>query len=107
MSEDSDFQLVYCVGPLPMMRAIAEITRPFGIKTLVCLNTIMLDGTGMCGSCRLNYDGRIKFCCVDGPDFDAHLVDFEDLATRQKRFISEETRLFRSDLHKPLGSNEL
>jgi len=75
-----------------MMRAIAEITRPFGIKTLVCLNTIMLDGTGMCGSCRLNYDGRIKFCCVDGPDFDAHLVDFEDLMNRQKRFLEEEKK---------------
>lgn len=90
LKNDSDFQLVYCVGPVPMMKAVSEITRPYGIKTLVCLNSIMLDGTGMCGGCRLVESGKSKFCCVDGPDFDGHQVDFDDLLNRQGRFIDEE-----------------
>lgn len=92
LQEDQDFQLVYCVGPVPMMRVVSDVTRTFGIKTEVSLNAIMLDGTGMCGGCRLIVDGESKFCCVDGPEFDAHLVDFDDLIQRQKRFIPEEKR---------------
>jgi ferredoxin--NADP+ reductase len=92
LREETDFALCYCVGPVPMMKAIADITKPFKIKTLVCLNAIMLDGTGMCGCCRLLENGRIRLCCVDGPDFDGHLVDFDDLAGRLKRFIPEEKR---------------
>jgi ferredoxin--NADP+ reductase len=90
LKDNPAYSLVYCVGPVPMMRVVSAITKPYGIKTLVCLNAIMLDGTGMCGSCRLTEDKKVKFCCVDGPDFDGHLVDFDELSARQKRFVSEE-----------------
>ena len=79
------------IGPLPMMRACAETTRPFGVKTMVSLNAIMVDGTGMCGSCRVTVGGETRFACVDGPDFDGHAVDFSELMTRQKRFKQEES----------------
>lgn len=73
---------VYAVGPVPMMRACAEVTRPLGVKTTVSLNSIMLDGTGMCGGCRVSIDGASRYACVDGPEFDGHLVDFDSLADR-------------------------
>ena len=73
---------VIAVGPVPMMRAIAELTRGPGIKTIVSLNSIMVDGTGMCGSCRVLVGGERKFACVDGPEFDAHKVDFKNMMTR-------------------------
>jgi ferredoxin--NADP+ reductase len=82
--------IVFAVGPIPMMRAVAETTRPYNIKTIVSLNSIMVDGTGMCGSCRISVGGKTMFTCVDGPDFDAHLVDFKELSTRQLRFIDKE-----------------
>ena len=82
--------LVIAIGPLPMMNACVETTRPFGVKTMVSLNAIMVDGTGMCGSCRVTVGNEIKFACVDGPDFDGHLVDFRELLLRQKRFKVEE-----------------
>ncbi len=82
--------LAIAIGPLPMMHACVETTRPSGVKTLVSLNTIMVDGTGMCGSCRVTVGGEVKFACVDGPDFDGHLVDFKELHARQKRFKTEE-----------------
>jgi len=82
--------MVVAIGPLPMMNACVETTRPYGVKTIVSLNTIMVDGTGMCGSCRVTVDGKVKFACVDGPDFDGHLVDFKELLLRQKRFKKEE-----------------
>ena len=82
--------MVVAIGPLPMMNACVEVSRPFGVKTMVSLNTIMVDGTGMCGSCRVTVDGKVKFACVDGPDFDGHLVDFKELLLRQKRFKKEE-----------------
>jgi homotetrameric NADPH-dependent glutamate synthase len=85
-----DVAEVVAIGPLVMMRACAEITRPLGIPTLVSLNSIMVDGTGMCGSCRVTIDGVMRFACVDGPDFDAHKVDFDELMLRQKRFEREE-----------------
>ncbi len=84
--------LVVAIGPLPMMNACVETTRPFGVKTLVSLNAIMVDGTGMCGSCRVTVDGKVQFACVDGPDFDGHKVDFKELLTRQKRFTELEKR---------------
>jgi homotetrameric NADPH-dependent glutamate synthase len=84
--------LVIAIGPLPMMRACVETTRPFGVKTMVSLNAIMVDGTGMCGSCRVTVDGKIKFACVDGPDFDGHQVDFDELMLRQKRFRTQEAK---------------
>ncbi|MCK5492529.1 MAG: sulfide/dihydroorotate dehydrogenase-like FAD/NAD-binding protein [Candidatus Omnitrophica bacterium] len=90
LEENKDYGLVFCVGPLPMMKAVADVTRKFKIKTLVCLNSIMIDGTGMCGGCRVTINGETKFTCVDGPDFDGHDVDFNELMTRQKRFIAHE-----------------
>ncbi|HEY3415265.1 MAG TPA: sulfide/dihydroorotate dehydrogenase-like FAD/NAD-binding protein [Armatimonadota bacterium] len=73
---------VYAVGPVPMMRAVSEMTRPFGVHTIVSLNPIMIDGTGMCGGCRVSVGGETKFACVDGPEFDGHLVDFDGLRER-------------------------
>jgi glutamate synthase (NADPH/NADH) small chain len=84
--------LVVAIGPLPMMNACVETTRPFGVKTMVSLNSIMVDGTGMCGSCRVTVGGTVKFACVDGPDFDGHQVDFVELLARQKRFKAQEAR---------------
>jgi len=84
--------LVVAIGPLPMMHACVETTRPFGVKTMVSLNTIMVDGTGMCGSCRVTVGGKVKFACVEGPDFDGHLVDFPELIARQRRFTDQEKR---------------
>ncbi|OGU14126.1 MAG: glutamate synthase (NADPH), homotetrameric [Geobacteraceae bacterium GWC2_53_11] len=75
-------QLVVAVGPVPMMRAVAELTRPHGIETVVSLNPVMIDGTGMCGGCRVVVSGVAKFACVDGPEFDGHLVDFDSLSDR-------------------------
>jgi len=83
--------LVVAIGPLPMMNACVETTRPFGVKTMVSLNAIMVDGTGMCGSCRVTVGDEIRFACVDGPDFDGHQVDFKELMLRQKRFKGEES----------------
>ena len=85
-----DVGLVVAIGPLVMMKACAHVTRPLGIRTLVSLNSIMVDGTGMCGSCRVTVGGKMKFACVDGPDFDGHGVDFDELMLRQKRFEREE-----------------
>ena len=83
--------LVVAIGPLPMMNACVETTRPFGVKTMVSLNAIMVDGTGMCGSCRVTVDGKVKFACVEGPDFDGHKVDFKELMARQQRFRPQES----------------
>jgi len=84
--------LVVAIGPLPMMNACVETTRPSGVKTMVSLNAIMVDGTGMCGSCRVTVGDEIRFACVDGPDFDGHQVDFKELMLRQKRFKGEESK---------------
>jgi ferredoxin--NADP+ reductase len=73
---------IYAVGPVPMMRAVSELTRPYGVPTMVSLNSIMLDGTGMCGGCRVSIDGETKYACVDGPEFDAQQVDFTELMDR-------------------------
>lgn len=85
-----DIEEVVAIGPPVMMKACAETTRPHGIKTVVSLNPIMVDGTGMCGGCRVKIGEGIKFACVDGPDFDAHQVDFDDLMVRLKRFAAVE-----------------
>jgi homotetrameric NADPH-dependent glutamate synthase len=84
--------LAVAIGPLPMMNACVETTRPFGVKTMVSLNAIMVDGTGMCGSCRVTVGKDVRFACVDGPDFDGHQVDFKELLARQKRFKAQEAR---------------
>jgi ferredoxin--NADP+ reductase len=77
---------VLCVGPVPMMRAVAEVTRPLGVRTMVSLNPIMVDGTGMCGGCRVEVGGQTRFACVDGPEFDAHDVNFELLSQRSAMY---------------------
>jgi homotetrameric NADPH-dependent glutamate synthase len=91
MREDQP-DLAIAIGPLPMMHACCETTRPFGVKTMVSLNAIMVDGTGMCGSCRVTVDGKVRFACVEGPDFDGHLVNFEELIARQRRFKTQEAK---------------
>jgi NAD(P)H-flavin reductase len=85
-----DIGELVAIGPPVMMKACAEATRPHKIKTMVSLNPVMVDGTGMCGGCRVRIGDQVKFACVDGPDFDGHLVDFDDLTTRLKRFTAEE-----------------
>jgi glutamate synthase (NADPH) small chain len=90
LAAEKDVCEVVAIGPIPMMKACAETTRPFGVPTVVSLNSIMVDGTGMCGSCRVTVGGEMKFACVDGADFDGHLVNFDELALRQKRFAREE-----------------
>ena len=81
---------VYAIGPLPMMKAVCNVTRPSGTKTFVSLNTIMVDGTGMCGGCRVTVGGQMKFACVDGPEFDGHLVDFDELLMRNRTYVDME-----------------
>jgi NAD(P)H-flavin reductase len=85
-----DIDEVVAIGPPVMMKGCAEATRPHKIRTLVSLNPIMVDGTGMCGGCRVKIGDRVKFACVDGPDFDGHLVDFDDLMSRLRRYAQEE-----------------
>ncbi len=81
---------IYCAGPVPMMQAIAELTRPLNIKTIVSLNPIMVDGTGMCGGCRVTIGDETKFACVDGPEFDGHQVDYRELWDRLTAYRAEE-----------------
>ena len=83
---------VLAIGPVPMMKAVAEVTRPHGIQTVVSLNPIMVDGTGMCGGCRVEVGGETKFACVDGPEFDAHAVDFQLLSSRNKSYLGFERK---------------
>jgi ferredoxin--NADP+ reductase len=83
--------IVVAIGPLSMMRAVAETTRPFGVKTIVSLNPVMVDGTGMCGGCRVSVAGQMKFACVDGPEFDGHTVNYAELANRQRMYRDKES----------------
>ncbi len=84
------YDLVVAIGPLVMMKAVCELTRPYEIKTIVSMNPVMIDGTGMCGGCRVTVGGETKFACVDGPDFDGHLVDFDQAILRSKMFKEKE-----------------
>jgi len=90
IEKHSDIDEVVAIGPPVMMKGCAEATRAHGIRTLVSLNPIMVDGTGMCGGCRVKIGDEVKFACVDGPDFDGHKVDFDDLMTRLRRYKQEE-----------------
>ncbi|HHV43458.1 MAG TPA: sulfide/dihydroorotate dehydrogenase-like FAD/NAD-binding protein [Firmicutes bacterium] len=90
LEQGESIDLVVAIGPIPMMRAVAELTRPKGIPTTVSLNPVMVDGTGMCGGCRVTVDGQVKFACVDGPEFDGHKVDFEELMARNRQYTEEE-----------------
>lgn len=87
-TEGADY--VFVAGPIVMMAAAAEVTRPSGVPTVASLNPIMVDGTGMCGGCRVRVGGETRFACVDGPEFDAHLVDFDLLATRNRAYVEFE-----------------
>lgn len=82
----NNYDLVIAIGPIPMMKFVSKVTEPYNIKTLVSLNPIMIDGTGMCGGCRVTVGGEIKFACVDGPDFDGHQVDYDELMKRNSTY---------------------
>ena len=86
----ADYDLVIAIGPVPMMKAVCQLTKQYGIKTIVSMNPIMIDGTGMCGGCRLTVGGKTKFACVDGPDFDGHEVDFDELMKRNVMYRNME-----------------
>jgi ferredoxin--NADP+ reductase len=88
---------VYTVGPLPMMKAVAQVARQAGAPAVVSLNSLMVDGTGMCGGCRVTVGGQIRFVCVDGPEFDAHQIDWEELAKRNKVYKEKEAHICRLD----------
>jgi NAD(P)H-flavin reductase len=90
LERNPDTEEVIAIGPVVMMKACVAVTRPLGIKTMVSLNPIMVDGTGMCGGCRVTVNGRMMFACVDGPDFDGFTVDFDEMIARNRRFQTEE-----------------
>lgn len=97
------YDLVVAIGPLPMMKAVCNLTKEYGIKTIISMNSIMIDGTGMCGGCRVTVGGETKFACVDGPDFDGHLVDFDEVMKRSRTYSElekEATREFNCRLMK-------
>jgi len=87
------YNLVYAVGPIPMMKKIAQLTKDYNIKTIVSLNALMVDATGMCGCCRITLGGKTKFSCIDGPEFDGHLVDWEELEKRNKIYLDKEKHI--------------
>jgi len=90
IDEGKKIDVVWAIGPVIMMKVVADLTKKYDLKTIVSLNPIMVDGTGMCGGCRVTVGGEIKFACVDGPEFDGHKVDFKNLMLRNKRFLREE-----------------
>ena len=91
-NEGKKYDLVVAIGPIIMMKFVSILTKELGIKTIVSMNPIMVDGTGMCGACRLTVGGQVKFACVDGPEFDGHLVDFDESMKRQQMYKTEEGR---------------
>ena len=90
LEERFDIKLVYAIGPIIMMKNVANLTKKFNTPTMVSLNPIMIDGTGMCGCCRVTVDKKTKFACVHGPDFDGHKVDFDELAKRNDNYLQAE-----------------
>ena len=84
------YDMVIAIGPIPMMKFVCRTTEPYNIKTIVSLNPIMIDGTGMCGGCRVTVGGELKYACVDGPDFDGHKVDFDELMRRNGTYRTQE-----------------
>ena len=99
IDEGRKIDYVLAIGPIPMMAAVAEVTRPYAIKTVVSLNPVMVDGTGMCGGCRARVGGKTVFVCVEGPEFNAHQVDFQTLAQRNRQYRRFEKRSM-EDLHR-------
>jgi ferredoxin--NADP+ reductase len=100
--KERELGCVWIVGPAIMMKVTSGVTKPYGVKTFVSLNPIMVDGTGMCGSCRVTVGGETKFACVDGPEFDAHQVDFDGLMQRQRMYVDEEKEAL-EHFHHPHG----
>ncbi|MFZ0134508.1 MAG: sulfide/dihydroorotate dehydrogenase-like FAD/NAD-binding protein [Desulfobacterales bacterium] len=92
--DKGDTQLAVAIGPVPMMKFVSKLTAQYGVKTIVSLNPIMVDGTGMCGGCRVTVDGKTKFACVDGPEFDGHKVDYDELMLRLQAYCEDEKRCF-------------
>jgi len=88
--ETNDIKLVVAIGPVPMMKFVSLMTQKFGVRTIVSLNPIMVDGTGMCGGCRVSVGGKTRFACVDGPEFDGHKVDYDELMRRLQAYCEEE-----------------
>jgi ferredoxin--NADP+ reductase len=99
MDQGTTINLVVAIGPVPMMRVVCNVTRNKNIKTVVSLNPIMVDATGMCGACRVTVGGRTRFVCVDGPEFDGHQVDFAELVKRQRAYLDQEKQAYESFLH--------
>jgi len=93
IDDKKKIDFVVAIGPTMMMKAVAEVTRPYGIETIVSLNAIMIDGTGLCGGCRVTVGDEVKFACVDGPEFDAHLVDFEEQIAKHRYYDEEQACL--------------
>jgi len=92
--DKGDTQLAVAIGPVPMMKFVSKLTAQYGVKTIVSLNPIMVDGTGMCGGCRVTVGGKTKFACVDGPEFDGHEVDYDELMLRLQAYCEDEKRCF-------------
>ena len=104
---DLGINAVYAIGPLPMMKAVSNLTRQYNVHTLVSLNAIMVDGTGMCGGCRVSVGGQMKFACVDGPEFDGHNVDFDEIMMRNRTYIDmEKVSDHRCNLYKQADAME-
>ena len=98
-AEGKQYDHCICIGPLPMMKFVCQITKEYGVATMVDMNCIMIDGSGMCGGCRLTVDGKMKFTCVDGPEFDGHLVDFDEAIARSKIYEAQEQKVFERRHH--------
>ena len=92
ITDGNVYDEVIAIGPVIMMKFVCQVTKKYNIKTTVSMNPIMIDGTGMCGGCRLTVDGKTKFACIDGPDFDGHKVDFKEVAARNRTFVAEERK---------------
>ncbi len=105
IKEGNEYDAVIAIGPLVMMRAVCNLTKPYNIKTIVSMNPIMIDGTGMCGGCRLTVGGETKFACVDGPDFDGHQVDFDEAIKRSRMFKKAEEESYRNHKCRLEGMN--
>ena len=97
IEEGNQYDMVIAIGPLIMMKVVCELTKQYGIKTVVSMNPVMIDGTGMCGGCRVTVGGQTKFACVDGPDFDGHLIDFDEAMRRQR--MNKEHEKLSDDAH--------
>jgi len=92
--DNNSIQLAVAIGPVPMMKFVSKLTKEYNVKTIVSLNPIMVDGTGMCGGCRVSIGGQTKFACVDGPEFDGHQVDYDELMQRLQAYTEEEKKCY-------------